>query len=112
MTHFAVEDRNQVLMGPVISIALTPDLPTMVSVPTIRQRPLSPPTNANNRVSISPPSCECVNFFTASKNLSAHPMLVHHRLASLSVVLHYAYQRPQLNCKYSIELVCDTTARK
>lgn len=41
-------------------------------------------------------------------------MLVHHRLASLSVVLHYAYQRtpPQLNCKYSIELVCDTTARK
>lgn len=88
------------------------DLPTMVSVQTIRQRPLSPPTNANNRVSISPPSCECVNFFTASKNLSAHPMLVHHRLASLSVVLHYAYQRPQLNCKYSIELVCDTTARK
>ena len=46
------------------------DLPTMVSVPTIRHRPLSPPTNANNRVSIPTPSCECFHFFTASKNLS------------------------------------------
>lgn len=52
MTHFAVEDRNQVLMGPVISIALTPY--TLIPFATIRY--VSGATQCRHRHSLVSPT--------------------------------------------------------